>query len=123
MKSVLKKWFGIILLSSMASCAAQQHLPPSQRVTVPNIEFYGDKGKFGATMVESLHPEKPGVKIPKSKWDELRIAMVCTKADNVRTLQTIVDKLCAMNQMICDYAKEGVDQVKNALSSMERAAR
>lgn len=104
------------LASLMASCAKKQ-------VVVPNIEFYGDKGKFGATKVESLHPEKPGVRLLKTPWDELRIGMVCTRADNITSLQAIIDKLCASNRTICYYAKDGVTEVQKALGAAERAAK
>lgn len=91
-------------------------------VKVENIDFYGDKGKYGATKVESLHPEKPGVKILKSEWDALRIGMVCTEAKNVTNIQLIIDTLCAKNPMACSYAKEGVEQIRGVLSQMKKAA-
>lgn len=116
MKSVLRILCAIILPLSMASCSGQRP------VDVPNLEFYGDKGKYGATKVESLQPDKPGVRLPKSTWDELRIGMVCTPAANITTLQHIIDTLCAKNPLACNYAKEGVDQIKGALFQMQKAA-
>ena len=111
-----RKWCVIILAWFTASGC------PKQQITVPNIEFYGDKGKFGATMVESLHPEKPGVRLLKTPWDEKRVGMVCTDANNIRTLQTIIDKLCANNRTVCYYAEDGVGEVKKALSAGIKAA-
>lgn len=117
MKSALKTWCAIILAWFTASgCVKQQ-------IIVPNLDFYGDKGKFGATKVESLHPERPGVRILKTPWDELRIGMVCTRADNIRTMQTIIDKLCASNRTACYYAEDGVTEVKRAFNAAIRSTK
>lgn len=116
MRNALRTLLGIIPISCMASCA---HDP----IVVPNIEFYGDKGKYGATKVESLHPEKPGYRMPKSAWDVRRIGMVCTDAENITTMQAIIDKLCASNRTVCFYAKDGVSEVQKALGAAARAAR
>lgn len=115
MKSALRMPFVAILLLSGASCSAQ-------KIVVPNMEFFGDKGKYGSTKVESQHPEKPGVRLLKSEWDELRIGMVCTPAKNITEMQLIIDKLCTKNPMACKYASEGVQEIKGALSQMKRAA-
>lgn len=115
MRNASRTGFLIILVLSIHSCAG------NQTVEVPNFHFYGDKGKFGATEVESLHPEKPGVRLAKSKWDEMRIGMACTPVANVTTIQNIIDKLCSENPVACHYAGEGVSQVQNTLSQMKRA--
>lgn len=115
MRSGLKILFVITLGFLSASCAGKK------AITVPNIYFYGDKGKFGATRVESLNPQKPGYRMPKSEWDEKRIGMVCTEAKNVTNLQLIVDMACASNSFACNYAKEAVVEVQKALSSAKRA--
>lgn len=115
MRSALKTWCVITLAwFTVSGCSRTQ-------LTVPNIKFYGDKGKFGATEVESLHPEKPGVKWLKTPWDEKRIGMICTEAANIRTLQTIIDKLCAANRTACYYAKDGVEAVQKAFGAALRS--
>lgn len=117
MRSALKTWCVITLAwLTVSGCARTQ-------LTVPNLKFYGDKGKFGTTEVESLHPEKPGVRYPKSVWDEMRIGMICTPAENIRTLQTIIDKLCAANRTACYYAKDGVDEVQKAFGAAIRSTK
>lgn len=115
MRNVLRMLCAITLLSLTASCS-------STPVDIPNIYFYGDKGKYGATRVESLNPEKPGVRFPKSEWDVLRIGMVCTAASSVTDLQYVVDTLCTKNPTACNYAKDGVNQIRGALSQMKKAA-
>lgn len=116
MRSGLKTLFAITLASCLASCAGKN------TITVPNYEFYGDKGKYGATKVESLHPEKPGVRIPKSEWDEIRIGMVCTKGTNITDMQANIDKLCAKNSFACSYVKDSLEKFQAALSLIESAA-
>lgn len=116
MRSISRKWFKIILASlTVSGCAGQE------KVDVPNFPFYGDKGKYGATKVESLHPEKPGVRLPKSEWDTLRIGMVCTDAANIRTIQTLIDTLCTKNSFACNYVSDGVAAVKSTLSAAQKA--
>ena len=117
MKNASKKLFVIALaLLALESCKSQQ-------IIVGNYKFYGDKGKFGATEVESLHPEKPGVKIPKADWDLKRIGMVCTDAANITDMQANIDKLCVKNKTACWYAKEEIEQVNSAFSAAKKATK
>jgi uncharacterized protein YciU (UPF0263 family) len=114
MKDALKKLFVIALALSALSCKSQQ-------IIVGNYKFYGDKGKFGATEVESLHPEKPGVKIQKQEWDEKRIGMVCTDGANIADMQANIDKLCVKNKTACWYAKEELSELHSAFNSAKKA--
>lgn len=111
----LRSFLVILLVAIPSGCARQQ-------LMVPNIVFCGDKAKFGATCVESLHPEKPGFRMAKSAWDIRRIGMVCTDAENITTLQNIIDKLCANNRTVCYYASEGVVEVQRALTAASKAS-
>lgn len=116
MNDALKRLFVIVLALSVLSCSRQ-------KIVVKDYEFFGDKGRFGATKVWSLSTERPGVKIPKSQWDEIRIGMVCTKAENITDIQTNIDKLCAANTTTCWYVKEEFQKIQAALAKIQEAAK
>lgn len=94
-----------------------------EKIKIQNYEFYGDKGVLGATMVESLKPEKPGVRIPKAEWDQRRLGMVCTSAANIADIQANIDRLCALNKFACAYVAEEVVELKKSLTLIEESVK
>lgn len=92
-------------------------------IKIKDFLVYGDKGKFGATGVHTLCDTErcPPVLLKKAQWDELRIGMVCTDANNFADMQANIDRFCAKNPNVCEY--EEVVKAKAALSRIVRAAK
>jgi len=65
--------------------------------------FYGDKGKFGATGVHSIHKNIPPIRVPKAEWDAMRVGMLCTAGDNVAYVLLTIDRLCVRSPKTCKY--------------------
>lgn len=113
----MAKVFSVLAFLLLTSCAP---------VKVKDYEMYGDMGRFGATKVHTLFTDIPPVRIYQPEWDDLRIGMVCTKAENIADIQATVDKLCAKNPNHCTYEKRQAianfkRQMRLALRAMKRA--
>lgn len=97
MRKDCKKLFAIILASLTASGCST--------IKIKDYEMYGDMGRFGAAKVHTLFTEIPPERIYQPAWDDLRIGMICSPANNIADIQATVDKLCVENPGKCDYEK------------------
>lgn len=113
MRISLMSWLNLALaLSILSACS---HEP------IRDMTFYGDKGKFGATAVHSIHKNIPPQAIPKAQWDTMRIGMVCTDGVNISWALATIDRLCARLPRTCRY--EEAEKIKAALAYVRRAAK
>jgi len=97
----------LLLLFILTACAPIQ---------IKDYTMYGDEGKFGAVEEHTLLTNIPPKQIDKGPWDDMRIGMVCTAANNIADIQATVDKLCNRHPNECDYQTQA--RIKNAKTSM-----
>ncbi len=105
--------FVIALISLTASACSS--------LEIKDRLLWGDKGKFGATGVHTIHKELGNPVLSKKEWDLKRIGMVCGDADALADLLNIIDKLCARHEGECQY--ETIAQVKDAIARTRAAAK
>jgi hypothetical protein len=79
----LRNVFVILFVSLLSSCA---------RIPVKDSEWCGDLGSEGASCFNTLSDNQRD--IPKDKWDEERVGMICTKSQTFADWQATILKLC-----------------------------
>lgn len=109
MRTALMNLLSLALILLTVSCAP---------IKIKDMTFYGDKGKFGATSVHSLHKQIPPETISKADWDLMRIGMVCTAGENISYALATIDKLCTQRKGACTY-----EEMREALARIEGATR
>lgn len=87
-------------LQSILSSLLSSVLLSSCTISVPNIEFCRDKGKFGAKCAYWLNAKETLRTVPLQKWNAQRIGMVCTSEKGMGNVNATIEKLCQNQQCV-----------------------
>jgi hypothetical protein len=102
----------ILFVSLLSSCA---------KFPIKDSEWCGDLGQSGASCFNTLSDKQRD--IPKDKWDEERLGMICTKSQTFSDWQAVILKLCKASKRCTFTDKKIIINFVNNVKNIDDLAR